>query len=331
MQPASLSSTGSQAFYATSTLRVSLAVPMMIAGAGDRASKRFLDFFVASIDNDNTATAYYRAVCNFFAWLEQHGIRELVDIEPFHVAAYLKALKVSERSKGSVKERDAANPIKKQHLAAIRMLFDWLIVGQVIAINPAHAVRGPKHVVSRGKTPVLSEDEARQFLASIKITKKVKLADGSEEERPWLVGLCDRALLAVMTYSFARISAVVGMKVEDYFPNGKRWWVRLYEKGGKVHEMPAHHKLEHYLDEYLAAAGYPGSGEVSPFPLDSRESWAIDRPGYASCRRLPNGRAFEPAHDEAVRSARRWGHTRRGRADQYLNMIPLHAQCGGRA
>jgi site-specific recombinase XerD len=193
----------------TAMLKISLAVPVIIASAGARASRRFLNFFAASIDNDNTAMAYYRAVCSFFAWLEQHGIRELVDIEPFHVAAYLKALKVSERSKGPVKERNAADPTKKQHLAAIRMLFDWLIVGQVLAINPAHAVRGPAHVVSRGKTPVLTEDQARRLLASIKTKKTVKMPNGSEEERPWLVGLRDRALLAVMTYSFARISAVV--------------------------------------------------------------------------------------------------------------------------
>jgi site-specific recombinase XerD len=232
---------GSAPAAMTPSLHSSLPVPALIANAGDRASRRFLEFFAASINNDNTRMAYYRAVCNFFAWLEQHGIGELPDIEPFHVAAYLKVL-----------ETKAAKPTVKQNLAAIRMLFDWLIVGQVLAINPAHAVRGPKHLVSRGKTPVLTEDEARRLLASIKITKKVKLPDGSEEERPWVVGLRDRAL---MTYSFARISAVIGMKVEDYFPNGKRWWVRLDEKGGKVHEMPAHHKLEQYLDEYLVAAG----------------------------------------------------------------------------
>jgi site-specific recombinase XerD len=235
-------------------LHSSLPVPALIANAGDRASRRFLDFFAASINNDNTRVAYYRAVCNFFAWLEQHGIGGLPDIEPFHVAAYLKAL-----------ETTAAKPTVKQNLAAVRMLFDWLIVGQVLAINPAHAVRGPKHLVSRGKTPVLTEEEARRLLASIKVTKKVKLADGSEEERPSVVGLRDRALLAVMTYSFARISAVIGMKVEDYFANGKRWWVRLYEKGGKVHEMPAHHKLEQYLDEYLEAASIRDQGKTPLF------------------------------------------------------------------
>jgi integrase len=61
-----------------------------------------------------------------------------------------------------------------------------------------------------------------------------------------------------MTYAFARVGAVVAMRVEDYFANGKRWWVRLHEKGGKRHEMPAHHKLEAYLDEYVRAAGIAG-------------------------------------------------------------------------
>jgi site-specific recombinase XerD len=112
--------------------------------------------------------AYYRAVCSFFAWLEQHGIGGLVDIEPFHVAAYIKALKVSDAGNPAVKERAAARPTVKQHLAAIRMLFDWLIVGQILAINQEHAVRGPKHVVKRGKTPVLSEEQARRLLESIK-------------------------------------------------------------------------------------------------------------------------------------------------------------------
>lgn len=115
-----------------------------------------------------------------------HRIGELPDIEPFHVAAYLKALRVSEAGDRAVKERTAARPTVKQHLAAICMLFDWLVVGQVLAINPAHAVRGPKHVVKRGNTPVLSEDQARHLLASIKVTKKVNLADGSEIEVPSL-------------------------------------------------------------------------------------------------------------------------------------------------
>ena len=263
----------------TSTLQSSLAVPMMIANASDRAARRFLDFFAASIENDNTRMAYYRAVCSFFAWLEQHGIGELPDIEPFHVAAYLKALKVSDTGSPAVKQRTAAKPTIKQHLAAIRMLFDWLIVGQVLAINPAHAVRGPKHVVKRGKTPVLGEEQARRLLASIKLTKTVNAEDGSDQEVPWLVGLRDRARIGVMVYSFARISAVVAMEVEDYFSNGKRWWVRLHEKGGKRHEMPAHHKLEQFLDEYLDAAGIRDGSKAPLFrSAAGRTGMLTDRP-----------------------------------------------------
>ena len=237
-----------------STLRSTLAVPAVIAGAGDHAARRFLEFFAATIRNKNTRMAYYRAACHFFAWVEQHEIGELADIEPIHVAAYIEVLQTT-----------AAKPTVKLHLAAIRMLFDWLVVGQVLAVNPAHAVRGPKHVVRRGKTPVLTEDQARWLLGSLKVTRKITSPDGAEAEEPWLVGLRDRALMAVMTYSFARIGAVVAMRVEDYYPGGKRWWVRLHEKGGKRHEMPAHHKLEQFLDEYLAAAGIREDGKTPLF------------------------------------------------------------------
>jgi site-specific recombinase XerD len=208
----------------------SLAVPAAIASAGDHAARRFLEFFAATIRNKNTRMAYYRGVCNLFAWLEKHGIIELVDIEPIHVAAYVETLQAT-----------ASKPTVKQHLAAIRMLFDWLVVGQVLATNPAHAVRGPAHVVKRGKTPVLTAKQTRRLLDSIDIST--------------VVGLRDRALIAIMTYTLARVGAVVSMRVEDYYPLDKRWWVRLHEKGGKRHEMPAHHNLEAYLDAYIDAAG----------------------------------------------------------------------------
>jgi integrase len=159
------------------------------------------------------------------------------------------------------------------------MLFDWLVVGQVLAINPAHAVRGPKHAVKRGKTPVLTEEQARQLLASIRVTRKVTLPNGSEAEVPWLVGLRDRAPIGVMVYSFARISAVVAMQVEDYFANGKRWWVRLQEKGGKRHEMPAHHKLEQFRDEYVEAAGIGGQERTPLFRSAAGKTGILtDRP-----------------------------------------------------
>jgi len=121
------------------------------------------------------------------------------------------------------------------------MLFDFLVTGQVVPVNPAASVRGPKHVTRKGKTPVLSAAEARIFLDSIDT--------GS------IAGLRDRALIGLMVFSFARISAALGMNVQDYYSQGRRMWFRLHEKGGKRHEVPAHHNAEAYLDAYLEAAG----------------------------------------------------------------------------
>ena len=125
----------------------------------------------------------------------------------------------------------------KQHLAAIRVLCDWLVVHQVLPV----AVRGPKQVVTKGATPVLTPAETRSLLDGID--------PGS------LVGLRDRALLSVMVYSFARVSAVVGMRRRDYFLQGTRGWLRLHEKGGKRHDVPAHHRAEAAVDAYLVAGG----------------------------------------------------------------------------
>jgi site-specific recombinase XerD len=238
------------------TARDGIVVPRMVADAGDRAAARFLEFFAGTIRNRNTRMAYIRAVGQFFAWCDRHRIGGIEDIEPLHVAAYIETLQVRDTRKSAArKTKDGAKPTVKQHLAAVRKLFDWLVVGQVIATNPAHAVRGPKHVVGRGKTKVLISTEARTLLDSIPITRIVKLEDGKEEELPCLVGLRDRALIAVMTFTFARIGAAVAMAVEDYYPQGKRWWLRLHEKNAKEHEMPAHHNLEAYLDAYIEAAG----------------------------------------------------------------------------
>jgi integrase/recombinase XerD len=106
--------------------------------------------------------------------------------------------------------------------------------------NPAYAVRGPKHVTKTGRTPVLSAEETRVLLDRI--------------DTRTIAGLRDRTLIAVMVYSFARVGAVIGMTVEDYFQEGSRGWFRLHEKGGKRHEVPAHHNAEAYVDAYLAAS-----------------------------------------------------------------------------
>ena len=170
-------------------------------------------------------------------------------------------------------------PTVKQHLASLRMLFDWLITGQVIEANPAAAVRAAKHVVKKGKTPVLKADEARELLDSIPLKIGPEPKEGEPDNRPpSLIGLRDRALIAVMVFSFARISAALGMKVEDYYTEGRRAWFRLHEKGGKRHEVPAHHNAEDYLDAYIAAAGIAGEKKTPLFRSIDRHRQLTDRP-----------------------------------------------------
>lgn len=244
-------------------------VPALIAAAGDQARRRFIEFFTAHIRNPNTRAAYARAVGRFCDWCERLAL-PLPALEPVHIAAYIEAL-----------QDDYDPPSVKQHLAAIRMLFDWLVVGQVMPANPAAPVRGPKHVVKKGKTPVLTAAEARQLLDSIDATT--------------VVGLRDRALIGVLVYAFARVGATVAMKVEDYYPQGKRGWLRLHEKGGKRHEMPAHHNLEAYLDAYIEAAGltadrkgplfrtaYGRTGMLSAEPMSRIDAYRMVRRRAAS-------------------------------------------------
>lgn len=111
------------------------------------------------------------------------------------------------------------------------MLFDWLVIGHVIDVNPAHAVHGPKYVVKKGKTSVLTAEEARELLDSISLARNTGRRRQRDQQPEFqesaVVGLRDRALIAVMVYSFARINAVLEMKVRDYFVQGRRGWVRL--------------------------------------------------------------------------------------------------------
>src|SRR4051795_9945953 len=224
-------------------------VPALIAEAGDRAARRFVEFFTANIPNPNTRAAYAQAVGQFLRWADGRGLT-LKAIEPVAVAAYVEGLKAR-----------LAPPSVKQHLAAVRMLLDWLVTGQVLPVNPAASVKAPRHVVKKGKTPVLSAGDARTLLDSIETEREHD--DGTRT--PLILGLRDRALIGVMVFSFARISAVLGMKVEDYYANGKRWWLRLHEEGGKFQEVPAHHNAEAYLDAYIEAAGIAADRKGSLF------------------------------------------------------------------
>lgn len=233
--------------------------PAILKRLGQRGFERFVEFFTVNIRNTNTRLAYGRAAGSFLRWCEENGIDDLATVQPIQVAAYIEEL-----------QETHSKPSVKQHLACIRMLFDWLLVGQVVYTNPAAAVRGPKHSVAVGSTPVLAAEEARTLLDSI---------DTSQ-----LIGLRDRALIGLMVYSFSRVEAAVSMTVEDFYQERKRWWVKLREKNGKVNKMPCHHNLQTYLEEYIEKAGIAGkvplfqsvqgkSDRLTGDALDRRNAW----------------------------------------------------------
>ena len=237
--------------------------------ADDRAQRRFLEFFAVTIRNAHTRRAYARAAGEFLAWCEARGVTSIGAVQPLHVAAWVEQL-----------GHEVSAPTVKQRLAGVRHLFDWLVTGQVMPTNPAASVRGPSHSVKRGKTPVLEPKEARALLDAIDVTTPA--------------GLRDRALIGLMVYSFARIGAALGMRVEDVFVQNRRLWVRLHEKGGKRHEMPCHHNLEEYLTAYLDGCALRDDRKGPLFRTIARGTKRLsDTP-------LPQANAFQMVRRRAV-------------------------------
>ncbi len=246
-------------------------VPALIENAGKKAKRKFVEFFTTHIENDNTRAAYAEAVDRFLHWCQSLHL-SIETIEPTLVALYFKkhcpeTRPYKKHSKPTLK----AKSTKKQHLAAVRQMFDHLTSSGVIEFNPASSVKGPKLVVEQGKTPVLGPEDATRLLDSIDLTK--------------IAGLRDRALIGTLFYAFARIGAVLAMNVDDLYENGRTLWLRLHEKGGKNHEMPAHHQLAKYLDAYLDAAVIRGEKETPIFRT-------LDRKRNLTAKRMLRGDAY---------------------------------------
>ena len=208
-------------------------LPQIIRRAGRQAERRTLEFFETGIRNRNTRRAYAQAVMRFMNWCEDRNL-ELVDISTFTVSAY-----VSEMS------REYSARSVHQHLGAIRGLFDHLVAGNVVSLNPASPVRGPQDdgAKTKRKTTTVRPHEIRRLLDSI--------------DTDDCSGLRDRALIATIAYGFARVSAAVTMDVKDYFERERRGWLRLRARNG-TYEIPLHPKAKAYLDAYIAEAGISG-------------------------------------------------------------------------
>ena len=246
-------------------------LPALVVQAGPKAKQHFWEFFTAQIRNKNTRQAYGRAASTFLAWFEDAFHLPLEQIEPLHVAAYIE-LVTQRRSRATA----------KLHLAAIRRLFDWLYLNRVLASNPAAPVRGPKVSNVQGKTPVLTEAQAARLLDSI--------------DASGLTGLRDRALIGVMLYTWARVGAVVRLRVKDYQHGRRIPRLQLHEKGSKAYRVDLHPVGADYLDGYIDAAGIrcdragPLFRSFPPFGRGPLTARPMDRRGvaYAVKRRCAN-------------------------------------------
>ncbi len=235
-------------------LQAAAALPDIIRRAGQAAVFAAEEFFYGAIRNEHTRTAYRRAVDRFLAWCEQRGL-ELPRIAPGDVGQYFDGL----RKKGlSVATR-------KQHLAGLRHFFDGMVTRHAIILNPALSVREERYEVIEGKTPEITVQHAGNLLSGIKIVEKIKRADGTEEDKPRLVGLRDRALLAILAFTSSRAGAAARLRCGDFYDGGHhQWMLRFIEKGGKSREIPVRHDLQQMIAAYIEAAGLQQAPKDSP-------------------------------------------------------------------
>lgn len=208
---------------------VSMELPTTIAEAGDAAARLTLQFLTSELANEHTRRAYGRAIFDFCAWCEAQHVA-LGAITPPTIAAYYTHRRQSV-SLASI----------KLIASALRHWLDYLTTRGALPLNPALSVRTPRLIVGEGKTPVLERDEARKLF---------DVLEGTD-----LLTLRDRALIALMIFSFARVGAAISMRVRDFQDEGGEAFLVLHEKGGKERRLPCHHRIRAYLRAYLDAAG----------------------------------------------------------------------------
>jgi integrase/recombinase XerD len=205
-------------------------LPDILVRAGKAAVFATEEFFFGKIRNEHTRAAYLIAVRRFLRWAEAYQL-ELRRIAPKDVGQYLDELRNDHTSVAT----------RKQHLAALRHFFDALVIRHAIFLNPALSVRGERYQVVEGKTPEITVQHARKLLASINTSK--------------IVGLRDRAILAILIYTASRAGATAALRRSSFYHSGDQWMLHFDEKGGKSREIPVRHDLEQMIFEYIDTAG----------------------------------------------------------------------------
>lgn len=193
----------------------------------------FEEYFSAHVQNSNTRESYLRDVRQFASWCQARGLT-LETITPVDVAAYRDQLTTS-----------LAPTSVKRHLSALRALFSFMVASGAMTFNPAREVRSKPVKRAAGKTPAMEPQQMRRLFDSFDPAK--------------LIDLRDRALIGVMAYTFARVTAACSLTRGDYFDLGqRRAMIRLREKGGVEREIPCHPDLAEYLDAWIQAASLKG-------------------------------------------------------------------------
>ena len=220
---------------ALSVGRLSL-FPAVLRDAGPEACFAADEFFSARLRNPHTRRAYGRAVRRFLEWCEHHDLT-LRQISPGTAARFFDTLA------GSVSGQRVA-------LAALRHFFDLLVVRHAIVLNPFLSVRGPRYDTRRGKTPEITVPQVRQLLSAIDCARPI--------------GLRDRAVIATLTYTGARVGAVAQLRLQDLRDYGEHRSLCFREKRGKEREVPVRLDLDQCLAEYIDAAGIVDDPKAFP-------------------------------------------------------------------
>ena len=209
-----------------------LLVPFdLLAGTSESAraktAETFFELLGARVRNPNTRSAHRVAWRSFLAFCSARG-HELESVKAYHVGSWLD-------------QHPGSRSTQRQHLAAVRLLFDSLMMRGVVEYNPAARARPPRLVRESSQTPVFEEAEIGAFLDSIN-------PDSLKDIR-------DRAIFSVLFYSWCRVSALISLTVTDYYERRGTRWLRFQEKRGKEHEVPVHSKAKEAVDLWLERSG----------------------------------------------------------------------------
>src|ERR1700745_4208511 len=204
----------------------------------DKTAETFLELLGARVRNPNTRSAYRASWCSFLAFCSVRQL-ELENVKAYHVGSWLD-------------QHPGSRSTQRQHLAAVRLLFDSLMMRGVVEYNPAARARPPRLVRESSHTPVFEEGEIVAFLDSISLDS--------------LKDIRDKAIFSVLLYSWCRVSALTNLSVADYYERGGTRWLRFQEKRGKEHEVPVHSKAKEAVDLWLERLYLASNPSAPLFP-----------------------------------------------------------------